>query len=180
MIATKNINDFWASLLIEELVRNNVTFFCLSPGSRCAPLTIAAAQNPRSECHICHDERGAAYMAVGYAKATGTPAALLCTSGTAAANYYPAIIEASMAEAPLIVLTADRPYELLDTGANQTIDQQHLFGRYARWSFNLPPPSNDLSPCFLLTTIDQAIYRSTLAPAGPVHLNCMFRELTTP
>ncbi|MBN1561881.1 2-succinyl-5-enolpyruvyl-6-hydroxy-3-cyclohexene-1-carboxylic-acid synthase [candidate division KSB1 bacterium] len=181
MIATENINTFWAALCIEELVRNGITFYCISPGSRSAPLTIAAAQNPQTDCHICHDERGAAYVALGYAKARGTPAALISTSGTAAANFYPAIVEAAMDAVPMIVLTADRPHELLDTGANQTIDQHHLYGRYARWSFTLPPPTTDISPRFILTTIDQAIHRSMRLPAGAVHLNCMFREpLVTP
>ncbi len=119
----KNINSYWGFLLIDELVRNGVEFFCISPGSRSTPLTIAAAENPNANTIICHDERGAAFYALGYGCATGRPGALICTSGTASANYFPAIVEAHQSNIPLLILTADRPPELQDTGANQTVDQ---------------------------------------------------------
>lgn len=180
MISTANINAYWASLVVEELVRNGITQFYVSPGSRSTPLTVAAARHENTECRICHDERGAAFQALGYAKATFRPAALICTSGTAAANYYPAVIEASMDIVPLLVLSADRPPELLDTGANQTIFQHNLFGQYARWFFHMPTPDAAVSPEFVLTTIDQAVSRTTQSPAGPVHLNFMFREPLEP
>jgi 2-succinyl-5-enolpyruvyl-6-hydroxy-3-cyclohexene-1-carboxylate synthase len=90
----KNINSFWGYLLIEELVRNDITCFCISPGSRSTPLTIAAAENEKAEKIIFFDERAAAFYALGYARAYGKPAAVICTSGTAGANFYPAIIEA--------------------------------------------------------------------------------------
>jgi len=114
-----NINLFWASLIVEELVRNHVDYFCISPGSRSTPLTVAAARHPRAKTILCFDERGAAFHALGYGRATGRAAAVICTSGTAAANYYPAIIEAAVDQVPLLVLTADRPPELRQTGANQ-------------------------------------------------------------
>jgi len=175
-----NLNTLWGSLTVEELVRNGAGLFCLSPGSRCTPLTIAVADNPRAENVVHFDERGAAYYALGYAKATGKPAALICTSGTAAANYLPAVVEASLSCVPLVLLTADRPPELLDAGANQAIDQTKLFGDYVRWQTTLPCPDENVPPEMVLTTIDQAVYRATRSPAGPVHVNCMFREPLAP
>lgn len=125
------------------------------------------------------DERGAAFYAVGRAKATRNPVALICTSGTAAANYLPAVVEASYSCTPLIVLTADRPVELQDTGSNQTIDQANIYARFVRFNFDLPAPSDDTLPEFVLTTIDQAVYRSRRSPSGPVHINCRFAEPLT-
>ena len=104
-----NINSFWGSLIVEELVRNGITLFCISPGSRSTPLTIAAAENKSARVKIFFDERGAAYFALGYASALNKPAVLICTSGTAGANYLPAVIEAFRSRIPLLVLTADRP-----------------------------------------------------------------------
>lgn len=179
-MSLENINSFWSSLIVEELVRNGISFFCISPGSRSTPLTVAATQHPQTNCQLAHDERGSAYMALGYARATGKAAALICTSGTAAANFYPAIIEASMDDMPMIVLTADRPPELLDTSANQTIHQPKMYGDYTRWDFNIPTPSDEISPRFVLTTIDQAAHRSLSPVPGPIHLNCMFREPLAP
>lgn len=175
-----SLNALWGALLIEELVRNGTGLFCICPGSRSAPLALAVAAHPRAEDVVHFDERGAAYYAVGYAKATGRPAALICTSGTAAANYFPAVIEASQACAPLVVLTADRPPELRDAGANQAIDQTKIFGGYVRWQIDLPCPDEKIPPEMVLTTISQAVYRATRAPAGPVHVNCMFREPLAP
>lgn len=165
---------------MEELIRNHVTCFCISPGSRSAPLTVAAARYVKAKTTVFYDERGAAFYALGYAKATGNPAALICTSGTAVANYYPAIIEASMDRIPLIILTADRPPELLETGANQAIRQPYIYGEYVRWRFNLPCPNVEIPPSMVLTTIDQLVYKARQCPSGPVHLNCMFREPLAP
>ena len=178
----ETLNQLWADLLIEELVRNGVDTFCITPGSRSTPLTIAAARNTRANCTVHYDERGAAFFALGYARAAEKPAALICTSGTAAANYYPAVIEAAQSRIPMIVLTADRPPELLDTGANQSIRQPGMFGSYTRWRFDMPCPSWDVSRAFafVLTTVDQAVYRATSFEAGPVHINCPFREPLTP
>jgi 2-succinyl-5-enolpyruvyl-6-hydroxy-3-cyclohexene-1-carboxylate synthase len=176
----KNINSFWGYLLIEELVRNDITCFCISPGSRSTPLTIAAAENEKAEKIIFFDERAAAFYALGYARAYGKPAAVICTSGTAGANFYPAIIEAKNSQIPLIILTADRPPELRDTGANQTIDQVGMYGKFINWQFDLPCPDTNISAKFLLSTVDQAVHQSGSIPAGPVHLNCMFREPLEP
>ena len=175
-----NINLLWASLIIEELVRNNIDYFCISPGSRSTPLTVAAARHPRAKTILCFDERGAAFHALGYGRTTGRAAVLICTSGTAAANYYPAVIEASVDRVPLLVLTADRPPELRQTGANQTIVQSGMYGNYVKWDFDLPCPDESISPRFVLTTIDQAVYQTACPPSGPVHLNCMFREPLAP
>ena len=175
-----NINSFWGYLIIEELVRNNISHFCLSPGSRSTPLAVAVAKNKRVNVLICYDERSAAYNALGYARASGKPAVLICTSGSAAANYFPAIIEAHQSAIPLIMLTADRPPELRDTGANQTIDQIKMYSNYLNWQFDLPCPDKKIVAQFVLTTIDQAVYRAKRQPAGPVHINCMFREPLAP
>ena len=175
-----HLNDLWGDLIIEELVRTGVTCFVISPGSRSTPLVYAVSQNKQAKPIVHFDERGAAFYALGHAKATGIPAALICTSGTAAANYFPAVIEASIDHVPLIILTADRPPELRATGANQTIDQVKLYGNYVRCQMDIPCPDDNISPEFILTTIDQAVYRSLYSPAGPVHLNFMFREPLAP
>ncbi|MCC6698196.1 MAG: 2-succinyl-5-enolpyruvyl-6-hydroxy-3-cyclohexene-1-carboxylic-acid synthase [Candidatus Hydrogenedentes bacterium] len=180
MESTANLNRLWAGLIVEELLRCGVDYFVLSPGSRCTPLTGAVAEEPRAKSTVHFDERGAAYFALGQARAMERPVALICTSGTAAANYLPAVVEASQSQIPLILLTADRPPELLDSGANQAIDQARLYGVYARWYCGLPCPDRAVSPVFVLTTIDQAVYRATHSPAGPVHVNCAYREPLAP
>ena len=175
-----NLNSLWASLLVEELVRNGIDYFCLAPGSRCTPLTVAVASNPNTTESLHYDERGLAFHALGYGRATRRPAVVVTTSGTAAANLMPAVIEASMERIPLLLLTGDRPPELRDTTANQTIDQVKIFGDYVRWFVDLPCPNRRISPTFVLTTFDQAIHRCHGATGGPVHINCMFREPLVP
>jgi 2-succinyl-5-enolpyruvyl-6-hydroxy-3-cyclohexene-1-carboxylate synthase len=174
--ATPRANLLWATLVVEELVRCGVGFFCVAPGSRSTPLVAALAANERAEKLVHFDERGTAFAAVGYARATGRPAAWITTSGTAVANGLPAVVEAATDGVPMILLTADRPPELRQTGANQTIDQPDIFGDYARWRFDLPAPDESVDPAMVLTTIDQAVYRARRSPSGPVHLNLMFRE----
>lgn len=174
-LTTAQLNQLWADLLVEELLRGGVDFFCLSPGSRSTPLTVAVAKNPRAR-HIMHfDERGSAFVALGYARATGKPACWITTSGTALANGYPAIVEANVDGVPLIALTADRPPELRQSAANQTIDQPSIFADQVRWKSDIPAPTNDVAPTFLQTLAAQAIHRS-IFPPGPIHLNAMFRE----
>ena len=179
-IPVNNINILWSALIVEELIRHGIDYFCLSPGSRSTPLTTAAARNPGAKKIVIYDERSAAYHALGYARATGKPAALICTSGTAPANYLPAVIEASQENIPLIILSADRPPELRDSGANQTIDQVKLFGNYVRWFFDLPTPTADIAPNFVLERTDRLLHKALSFPPGPVHLNCMFREPLAP
>ncbi|MGB3681291.1 MAG: 2-succinyl-5-enolpyruvyl-6-hydroxy-3-cyclohexene-1-carboxylic-acid synthase [Rubrobacteraceae bacterium] len=173
---TSRANRLWSYLIVEELARNGVDFFCVSPGSRSTPLVAALSENPKAKSLVHFDERGAAFAALGYARATGRPAAWITTSGTAVANGLPAIVEASTDGVPMLCLTADRPPELRQTGANQTVVQPGIFGDYVRWSFDMPAPNLSLDPASVLTTVDQAIYRARRAPKGPVHLNLMFRE----
>ncbi len=151
-------------------------FFCVAPGSRSTPLAAALASNPKARSLIHFDERGTAFAALGYARATGRPAVWVTTSGTAVANGLPAVVEASVDGVPMVLLTADRPPELRQIGANQTIDQPDIFGDYVRWRFDFPAPDANIEPAVVLTTVDQAVYRSRRAPEGPVHLNLMFRE----
>jgi len=175
-----NINHCWAALMIEELVRNGITYFCIAPGSRSTPLTMAVAQNPNAQSIVHFDERGLGFHALGYTSAHRHPCAVITTSGTAVANLYPAIIEASKKKLPLIILTADRPPELRMTGSNQTIDQVNIFGNYTRWFFDMPTPNDECPPEFVLTTIDQAVSKTRGELKGPVHLNCMYREPLAP
>ena len=174
--AAPRSNLLWATLIVEELVRSGVSFFCVAPGSRSTPLVAALAANEGADSLVHFDERGTAFAAVGHARATGLPAAWITTSGTAVANGLPAVVEAATDGVPVILLTADRPPELRQTGANQTIDQPDIFGDYVRWRFDLPAPDESLDPAMVLTTVDQAVYRARRSPSGPVHLNLMFRE----
>ncbi|MCX5770184.1 MAG: 2-succinyl-5-enolpyruvyl-6-hydroxy-3-cyclohexene-1-carboxylic-acid synthase [Candidatus Hydrogenedentes bacterium] len=175
-----NFNMLWGALAVEELIRNGVDNFFISPGSRSTPVTWAVAENPKAKSVVHYDERAAAYAALGVAKSTGRPAAVVCTSGTAAANFFPAVVEAAMSFIPLILITADRPHELSDAGANQTIDQLNIFGKYARWFINLPCPNPQMPGKTVLTAVDHAVYRASNPPAGPVHINMMFREPLAP
>ncbi|PIQ60086.1 MAG: 2-succinyl-5-enolpyruvyl-6-hydroxy-3-cyclohexene-1-carboxylic-acid synthase [Bacteroidetes bacterium CG12_big_fil_rev_8_21_14_0_65_60_17] len=168
-----SIQQEWAALVVEELVRHGVTAFYASPGSRSTPLVLAAGRNPRADIHMHVDERGSAFMALGHARMSQIAAAWITTSGTAVANGHPAVVEARLEGIPMLLLTADRPPELRDTYANQTIRQPGLFGADVVWSFDMPVPSTLLPPSFVFTTVAEAVRRSR---SGPVHLNCMFRE----
>ena len=169
-----------AQLLVEELTRLGITQFVISPGSRSTPLTVAVARHSKAKTTVHYDERGAAFYALGHARATGIPAVLICTSGTAVANYLPAVVEASMDNVPLIVLSADRPPELIDMGANQAIFQQNIYGVYPRLTQNIPPPDPATSESSILSLIDALFDASTGNRPGPVHLNCQFREPLLP
>ncbi|MEM6335715.1 MAG: 2-succinyl-5-enolpyruvyl-6-hydroxy-3-cyclohexene-1-carboxylic-acid synthase, partial [Bacteroidota bacterium] len=154
--------------------------FCIAPGSRNTPLVAAVAEHPEAVAHVHYDERGTSFFALGLGRATGRPAAWITTSGTAVANGLPAVVEAEQDHVPLLLLTADRPPELLDAGANQAIDQNKIFGTYPRWYAALPTEHPDADPAYVLTTAAQAVFRATSTPAGPVHLNCHFREPLQP
>lgn len=171
-----HLNETWGKTLIDQLVKQGVDYFCIAPGSRSTPLTLAVAENPKANSFIHFDERGAAFHALGYAKASKRPAAVIVTSGTAVGNLMPAVMEASAAQIPLIVLTCDRPPELRDTMANQTTDQIKIFGDYIRYFFDLPIPHQELPENFLSTTIGQAVTRSLFPIQGPIQLNCPFPE----
>lgn len=166
---------------VEELVRSGVRHACIAPGSRSAPLamTIAAHRGIRAWMHV--DERSAAFFALGMARALGEPVALVCTSGTAVANFLPAVVEARSAGVPLLVLTADRPPELRDVGAAQTIDQNRIFGVHAKWFVEVALP--EATPELLRysrTLACRAAAAAKASPAGPVHLNFPFREPLVP
>jgi 2-succinyl-5-enolpyruvyl-6-hydroxy-3-cyclohexene-1-carboxylate synthase len=172
-----NPNFALAAALFEGLAAGGVAHVCLSPGSRSAPLAVAAARTPHLRCWSHVDERASAFFALGLAKTLRAPVALLCTSGTAAANFHPAVAEAHHARVPLVVLTADRPPELRDWGAPQTIDQIGLFGRHARWFAEVATPdAGAVPPRYARSLAARAIAEATTRPRGPVHLNLPFRE----
>ncbi len=180
MKSKNNLNNIWSGLVIEELIRNKIDCFCVSPGSRSTPLIAEAAYNKKAKKVVFYDERGSSYFALGFAQANLKPAVIIVTSGTAVANLFPAIIEAFQSKIPMIVLTADRPPELQETGANQTINQDNIFGKYVKWFFNMPCPDYNIKPSFVLSNIDYAVNQSLTEPMGPVHLNFMFREPLEP
>ncbi|KIQ84505.1 2-succinyl-5-enolpyruvyl-6-hydroxy-3-cyclohexene-1-carboxylate synthase [Aeromonas sp. L_1B5_3] len=168
-------NHVWSSLLLEELFRLGVRDLVLAPGSRSAPLTMAAAAHTGFRRHLHFDERGLGFMALGLGKGSNRPVAVIMTSGTAVANLWPAVAEAQLTGVPLIILSADRPHELIDNGANQAIDQQGIFGRYPVYQQNLPSPTPTIPAAFVLSSVDQALARQALIP-GVVHFNCMYPE----
>ena len=177
----RNTNTVWASVLAETLQRLGLTTAVICPGSRSAPLTIAFAQNNKIETIPILDERSASFFALGIAQKLGLPAALICTSGTAAANFYPAIIEARESRIPLLIFTADRPPELRDCHAGQAIDQVKIYGNYPNWQAELAIPSASIGMLdYLRQTIVYAIERSIFPTKGPVHLNIPFRDPLVP
>lgn len=169
-------NELWAFQIIDHLVNLGVTYFCIAPGSRSGSLTLAAASHPKVETFVHFDERGLAFHALGYGKASLKAAAIIVTSGTAVGNLLPAIMEASIAHIPIIILTADRPPELRDCGANQTADHVKLFGNYVRWQVDVPCPDDNLPESYLSSLLSYAVFKGCETPFGPVHINCMFRE----
>ncbi|KAH9707753.1 protein PHYLLO [Citrus sinensis] len=169
-----NINAVWASLLIEECSR-------LAPGSRSSPLAVAASTHPLITCIACYDERSLAFHALGYARGSHRPAVIITSSGTAVSNLLPAVVEASQDFVPVLLLTADRPPELQDAGANQAINQvdNDLLQSEATkvmFFFSLPAPTDQIPARMILTTLDAAVHWATSSPYGPVHINCPFRE----
>ncbi|MEG4942810.1 2-succinyl-5-enolpyruvyl-6-hydroxy-3-cyclohexene-1-carboxylic-acid synthase [Microcoleus sp. F4-D5] len=177
----RNTNTVWASVLAETLQRLGLTTAVICPGSRSAPLTIAFAQNNKIETLPILDERSASFFSLGIAKKSGLPTALICTSGTAAANFYPAIIEARESRIPLLIFTADRPPELRDCHAGQAIDQVKIYGNYPNWQAELAIPSASRGMLdYLRQTIVYAWERSQFPTPGPVHLNIPFRDPLVP
>lgn len=176
-----NRNTLWGECLVDELVANGVDSVCISPGSRSTPLTVAASNHPEMQTFSHLDERSGGFFALGRARQTGTPTALVCTSGTAAANFHPAVMEANEGRVPLVVLTADRPPELQDSGANQTTDQRSLYGTATRYDRTLPEPEPTARKLrSLRVTVCRAVSAATATPPGPVHLNVPFRKPLEP
>ncbi|MCH1625438.1 2-succinyl-5-enolpyruvyl-6-hydroxy-3-cyclohexene-1-carboxylic-acid synthase [Fredinandcohnia quinoae] len=181
MKSTNNTLTSYVASFVDELVRVGVNDVIISPGSRSTPMAILMAEHPTMNVTINIDERSAAFYALGVAKAKQKPVAILCTSGTAAANYFPAIVEAFNARIPLIVLTADRPHELRDVGAPQAIDQNQLYGNFAKWFVEMAIPEDaEQMLKYVRTVAGRAAGKAMSAPAGPVHLNFPFREPLVP
>ena len=176
-----NPSHAFALTLVDELARCGVRHACLAPGSRSAALAIALVEDDRISLHVCIDERSAAFMGLGIGRATRTPAVVLSTSGTATANFHPAVIEAEASRVPLIVITADRPPELRSTGANQTIDQVKLYGDAVRWFCEVGvPEERPDAPRYWRSVACRAFAEAVGRPAGPVHLNAPMREPLVP
>lgn len=173
-------NLAFARALIDELLAAGVVAAVVCPGSRSTPLALAVAQQEGLPHSVHIDERNAAFHALGFAKATGRPVALLCTSGTAGANFLPAVAEASHARVPLVVLTADRPPELRAWGAAQTMEQRALYAGFVRWSEEAPCPSEGVGSGYARALARRAVFEATGPAPGPVHLNLPFREPLVP
>ncbi|MEH1889655.1 MAG: 2-succinyl-5-enolpyruvyl-6-hydroxy-3-cyclohexene-1-carboxylic-acid synthase [Nostoc sp.] len=181
-IAYRNVNQLWAYILTETLKRLGLTCAIVCPGSRSTPLAVAFAQQvPEIEAISILDERSAAFFALGQAQATGRPVVLVCTSGTAGANFYSAVIEASYSRVPLLVLTTDRPPELRDCHSGQTVDQLRLYGNYPNWQTELALPSADMGMlAYLRQMVIHSWERAQTPTKGPVHLNIPFRDPLAP
>lgn len=180
--SNRNIRD--ASIFVDELIRSGLKHVCLAPGSRHTPLVLAfAEQQDHIKVYSHLDERSMAFFALGLALALDEPVALVCTSGTAGANFYPAIIEAHQSRVPLIVMTADRPPELRHSGANQTIDQIKMFGDYALWFVDMGLPEAD-PPAVAIrnirTTAARVVAKANGVRKGVVHINFPFRKPLEP
>ncbi len=178
---SRNLNSLWAGVLVETLVRCGVVRAVVSPGSRSTPLALAVAAHPGIEAVPVLDERSAGFFALGQARRDLRPVALICTSGTAAANLLPAVIEASEGGVPLIVLTADRPPELRGCASGQTIDQVKLFGGYPNCFHDcVPPEAGEVRLRYLRQTVAAAVGQALRPFPGPVHLNVPFRDPLPP
>lgn len=176
------LNRIWSETLLEELTRFGVDTVCIAPGSRSTPLVLEANANPNLTLHTHFDERGLGFLALGMAKAhavanTKSPkiVAVIVTSGTAVANLLPAIVEANLIGERLIILTADRPPELIECGANQAIDQVDIFSKHVTASLNLPSPTASISLNWLLMAVDKVMDKQRQL-GGVVHINCPFPE----
>ncbi|MFC7137302.1 2-succinyl-5-enolpyruvyl-6-hydroxy-3-cyclohexene-1-carboxylic-acid synthase [Halobaculum litoreum] len=176
-----NRNTLWGRAVADELAAAGVDAVCITPGSRSTPLTVAFDRHPGVHVFSHLDERASAFFALGRARRTGAVTPLVCTSGTAAANFHPAVMEAAQSRVPMLLLTADRPPELRDSGANQTVDQEKLYGDAVRWYKDLPEPeADDRKLRSLRTDLARAVSTAEGTPAGPVHLNVPFRKPLEP
>src|SRR2546426_3215328 len=171
----------YAVVFVDELQRTGIRNVVICPGSRSTHLAMAFVAQTAIRTWMHVDERSAAFFGLGMAKQLRKPVALLCTSGTAAANFLPALVEAKLTRVPLLVLTADRPHELRDNGAPQSIDQNRLYGTYVKWFVEVAlPEATDAALRYIRTTAARATASAQAVPAGPVQLNFPFREPLTP
>ena len=167
----------YLSSFVNALYKSGATTAVICPGSRSTPMALTLQRHGDIQCYVLIDERSAGFFALGAAKASGRPTILLSTSGTAAANFMPAVVEAFWAHIPLIVLTADRPPELRDSGASQTIDQVRLYGRHVKWFQDMPTAGGaEVLDRFAAIAAGRSVYEALTPPQGPVHLNFPFRE----
>lgn len=169
-------NEQWATLIVKELIHHGVRTFCIAPGSRSTSLVMAAASHPLAETVVHYDERGLGFHALGIAKGSRQPVAVIVTSGSALGNLLPAVMEAYHDHIPLILLTADRPPELRDTGANQTTHQVGIFGKFVSYERDLPCPDPNIPQTVVGRIMAQGMSHALSEPKGPIHFNCMFRK----
>ncbi|WP_162837815.1 2-succinyl-5-enolpyruvyl-6-hydroxy-3-cyclohexene-1-carboxylic-acid synthase [Vibrio nigripulchritudo] len=175
MIEQASLNRTWAKLILEELTRFGAEHICIAPGSRSTPLTLEADDHPNLNLHCHFDERGLGFYALGIAKSTQKPVAIVVTSGTAVANLLPAVCEANLTGEKLVLLTADRPVELIDCGANQAIEQVGIFSSHVVKALNLPSPNTRISPNWLLSSLDECLHLQA-EQGGVIHINCPYPE----
>jgi len=180
MLDNGTLNFYWSQIMIAGFVAAGVSEAVISPGSRSTPLALALLRQAQLRCHVALDERSAAFFALGIAKASRRPVLVLATSGTAPANWLPAVIEASQSGVPLILISADRPPELQDCGANQTVNQIGLFSPHVRASYALGTPDQDFDPDYLHRLAARACEQANWPHPGPVHINQPFREPLVP
>ncbi|MEQ1788458.1 MAG: thiamine pyrophosphate-binding protein, partial [Acidimicrobiales bacterium] len=171
----EDLQATFCATLVDEWVRDGVEHAVVCPGSRSTPLALALVSNPGVTVHVHHDERSGGFLALGLALGVQEPVVVLVTSGTAAAELHPAVIEADLAGVPLLVCTADRPPELIGVGAPQAIDQTHLYGRSVRW-FHAPGVADEAAAGRWRAVAARAYAEAAGPHPGPVHLNLAFRE----
>ncbi|SME93565.1 2-succinyl-5-enolpyruvyl-6-hydroxy-3-cyclohexene-1-carboxylic-acid synthase [Pseudobacteriovorax antillogorgiicola] len=177
---TKNLSLAWCQVILDAVADTGASHVFMSPGYRDAPFAAVLQEHPRLTTVSCMDERASGYMALGAAKAHQRPAVLICTSGTAVANYLPAVIEAHKESIPLIVLSCDRPIELIHSGANQTIDQSQVLGAFLKDYLGLPSPEDQISAPTLRAMLTRSLEQGLIFPRGVVHINVPLRAPLEP
>jgi 2-succinyl-5-enolpyruvyl-6-hydroxy-3-cyclohexene-1-carboxylate synthase len=181
MVKKVNRNFYWTSIFVEQLVQLGVKYACISPGSRSSALTCSFAEHNKIKCFVNIDERSSGFYALGLAKASDSPVAVVTTSGTATAELYPAIIEAYQQRVPLIICTADRPPELKNTGSNQMINQKNIYRNHIRWYKDVGIPDLSGKKLYRLTSSARKAFDiASRKDKGPVHLNFPFRKPLEP